>query len=388
MITKINLKMKGEKSMDSSKENFLLIFHKPLDQIDGQTKYLKELIEIVSNDYNIIIPSEYFFSNYKWRYSNWLIRTSLVNIYIIIWIFKFRKDLKAHFSICMMEDRYCLIPALMATKFSKMKFLSKVSDWGIMYTRSLSRSGKISNFIILTIDLFYKNLVLRASCAVIVPSDYVYHLLEVEFKGKIFMFPHPYSQSLTNIHDGINESDFIDSSHDIYCVLIGNFNYAPNENSAYFIINDLAPKVKLKDRSIKFLLIGVGSKEKFSRFNTDNLLALGVIQNLSEIYKNCQIGINPSQTYGGTSIKNIEYLTNGLLVVSTREASEGVIKSSNMFIGERKEFLNMIISIAADIRDDKIKLSEMEVERIKKYYSKSEIKQKTLDFFKTLTHIN
>ena len=124
----------------------------------------------------------------------------------------------------------------------------------------------------------------------------------------------------------------------------------------------------------------MGSKEKFSEFDCENVLAIGVQDNLDEFYKQCHIGINPSQTVGGTSIKNIEYLTNGLLVVSTEEAAAGVIKSSHLFIEKREGFLELILDLANKIRSEKKITDEKETERIKKYYSKKEIKKNTLAF--------
>ena len=271
-------------------------------------------------------------------------------------------------------------PAFLIILLGKMKLVSRLSDWGKRYVDSLDLEGATSKYLVNVLDHIYAGFVLRYSCAVIVPSDYTYNLVRNKFSGIILNFPFPYSPNNLGETNKSNKTEINDYEHDIYCVLVANFNYGPNEDSANFIVNELAPKIKKRDGRIKFLLVGMGSKEKFSEFNCENVFAMGVQDNLDEVYKQCQIGINPSQTVGGTSIKNIEYLTNGLLVVSTEEAAAGVIKSSHLFIEKREGFLELILDLANKIRRGKNITDKKETERIKKYYSKTEIKQNTLTF--------
>ena len=296
-------------------KNVLLLFHKPLDQVDGQTKYLKELIDVVSSNYKVVIPSEKFYTSFKWQNRNWLLRTFLVNIYLIKWVIKNRVYIEKNFFICIIEDRYSLIPTFILIKLTKLKLISRLSDWGEGYSASLTFKQKYWAYPLSILEILYKRFVLNLSTGAIVPSEYVFLLLQEEFHGKIFNFPHPYSPVPYKLSTNNFKPSFKDDAHDIYCALIGNFNYAPNEDSANFLLKDLALKINKVDDKIKILIIGNGSAEKFSNFNSDNIKILGLLENLSEIYQHCQIGINPSQTLGGTSIKNIEYLTNGLIVI-------------------------------------------------------------------------
>ena len=361
-------------------KKFLFIFHKPLDQVDGQTRYIKELIDVISSTYTITIPSELFYSNSKWKNRNWILRTTLINLYLIKWIFVNRRSLTTKFDCCIVEDRYTLLPAFLIILLSKVKLISRLSDWGKRYVDSLGLKGTIPKYLVNVLDHIYAGFVLRYSFAVIVPSDYTYNLVRDKFSGIILKFPFPYTPNILKETDKSKKTEINDHEHDIYCILVANFNYRPNEDSAYFIVKELAQKIKKRDGRIKFLLVGMGSKEKFSEFDCENVLAIGVQDNLDEFYKQCHIGINPSQTVGGTSIKNIEYLTNGLLVVSTEEAAAGVIKSSHLFIEKREGFLELILDLANKIRSGKNITDEKETERIKKYYSKKEIKKNTLAF--------
>lgn len=367
-----------------NEKGLLLIFHKPLNQVDGQTKYVRELVGILSTQYKVVIPSEEFYKKYAMNNRNWLLRTLLVNTYLIFWAITRRKYILSNVRLCIMEDRYSMIPTLFILKLAKLKLVSRISDWGNGYVETLNLKGKIPAFLIKILDLFYRNFVLWNSDAAIVPSEYLYLLLDKNFKKPILNFPFICKEDEKKTDDGIIDIVLRDSKHDICCVLIGNFNYAPNEESAMYLIKNVAPEIKKKDDRIKFIIVGAGSDVKFSRYNSDNIISAGIVDDLSEIYRQCQIGINLSITRGGTSIKNIEYLVNGLIVVSTEEAAIGVIKSSNLFISDRKDFKEMILKVSDKIRGRSMANMEIEAQRVSEYYSERRVSLDTIEFFKTL----
>ena len=55
-----------------------------------------------------------------------------------------------------------------------------------------------------------------------------------------------------------------------------------------------------------------------------------------------------------------------------------------MFIEKREGFLELILDLADKIRNEKIISQKEEVDRVKKYYSKAEIKEATLKFLDSL----
>ncbi|MGP6207398.1 glycosyltransferase [Cuniculiplasma sp. SKW3] len=365
-----------------NEKGILLIFHKPLNQVDGQTKYVKELIGIISTQYDVLIPSENFYKKYGMNERNWMLRTILVNVYLIFWALANRKSLSSKFSVCIMEDRYALIPTLIIIKIFHLKLVSRLSDWGQGYVDTLNLKGRIPIFIIKILDLFYKNFVISESNGIIVPSDYLYLLVDKNFKRPILNFPLICKKDRGKKIEEDKNIVIRDNNHDVYCVLVGNFNYAPNEDSALYLIKKVIPEIKKKDKKIKFVIIGAGSDKKFSKYNSDNLISLGIVEDLSGIYRQCQIGINLSTTKGGTSIKNIEYLVNGLIVVSTKEAAVGVFHSSNLFSVERKDFKNMILEVASKIRSESLGNIESEASRVANYYSEERVSLRTMEFLK------
>ena len=163
----------------------LLIFHKPLKQGDGQTNYLKGLINVMSQQYDIEIPSEIFYNTFKVEKKNWILRTLLVNIYLCLWVIKNRKKVRTNYALCIMEDRYSVIPTFFLIKITKIKLLARISDWGIGYVETLNFEGRFPTFIARVLDKFYTHFVLRNSKGAIVPSDYIHQLMQKNFKKPI-----------------------------------------------------------------------------------------------------------------------------------------------------------------------------------------------------------
>lgn len=281
-----------------------------------------------------------------------------------------------------MEDRYVILPTYIVSKISHIKVISRVSDWGKSYLMSLGFTGIFSYNSMYLLNLYYERFVVKLSFCVIVPSETMYNQLRNYFTKYLFYFPQPFAVSETSNSKSKDEFIFRDSNHDIYCLLVGNYYYRPNQDSANFIVKVLAPTVNKIDPKIKFVIIGDGSLEKYSIYNSDNLLSLGIVQNLNGIYGNCQIGINPSLTKGGTSIKIIEYLCNGLYVLATPESSIGVLESSNLIIRNRDEFPQALYELANTIRLGEIEDRNKEAERVRGRYSKNMILKNFLEFIR------
>ena len=98
------------------------------------------------------------------------------------------------------------------------------------------------------------------------------------------------------------------------------------------------------------------------------------------MYSRCQIGINLTKVPGGTSIKNIEYLTNGLYVIGTPQSSIGIVESENFIISSREDFSETILNVANLVRSKGIKKLAREAERVREYYSFERNAEKLVEF--------
>ncbi len=367
-----------------TKNKVLIIFHKPLSQLDGQTKYVLNLIDSVKSHCELEIPSEEFYRTTHMEKRNWLLRTSLVNFYLIYWLIVNNKNIKNNFSICIIEDRYCLFPARLLSLHKNLRIITRISDWGKDYTDTLAKKSITQSFAINFLNIFYEHYVVNYSFASIVPSLAVKSKMRKNYNKHILLFTHFLNIDAEKKEIKSGDFRFRDKDHDIYVVLIGNYDYKPNEDSANFVVQTLAPMMKLVDTKIKFLIVGNGSEERYGRFNSDNLLSLGQIENLDSVYTLCQIGINPSLTPGGTSIKNIEYLLHGLRVISTEESATGVMENALMKVGEREEFPELIAKTSEELRNVNFEKNLEVLEELQGYYSITENKKKIAEFLDSL----
>jgi len=364
----------------------MLIFHKPLRQIDGQVKYISQLIKALSKKYEVIVPSEEFFRITSRLDSHWLLRTLIVNFYLILWIMLHLNSIRNKYKFAIMEDRYVIFPSFIIKSLG-INIISHISDWGTDYSKSIDLGFGNLQKLFLRYSAFYEMFVKKYSQGVIVPSENTKENVMKECKCPVIVFPFCVDSKILNSQSECN-LNFTDDLHDIYCVLVGNFSYPANLEMAQFIIYNVARKTLEKDRRIKFVIVGQDSDLKFGSLNVENVAVLGVVRDLECVYSRCQIGVNPTNVPGGTSIKNIEYLTNGLYVVGTPQSSLGIVESENFIISSREDFSEAILNVADLVRSKGIKKLARETERIREYYSFERNAEKLVGFISQILKEN
>ncbi|MEM3830042.1 MAG: glycosyltransferase [Conexivisphaerales archaeon] len=363
-------------------DKIILIYHKQMDRYDGNAAYVRKLIESLRVNYEVVLPSELFYRA-KIRISKkWFIRTLQVNVFMILYFLKHKVRSDPNVKYVVMEDRYSLFAALYFLG-SRAKLVSRVSDWGIEYVQSFPFHMKITKSIFYDFELVYELFVTKFSDAIIVPSEYLLGLLSKKNNFPVLVYPYslnvpPQEECSLNLKIKRN-MDFI-----VNCVFIGNYEYAPNREGAQFIIDSLSTEIYREDVNIKFIIAGPGAKERLNIINRENIEILGPVNNLDELYNRCVIGLNPTETVGGTSIKTIEYLIHGLFVISTPQSSKGVIETPRLLKTDRDHFKDEILKLARVIRSGENINDPREIERIRNYYSFSSNKEKLLNFFGNL----
>ncbi|MDG7044888.1 MAG: glycosyltransferase [Nitrososphaerota archaeon] len=357
----------------------ILLDHKPLSQKDGQANYVSSIIKGLSARYNVIAPSELLFRKTGIKNLGWVTRTSIVNAFLAFWLLRNINLIKYKTKFIIVEDRYVFLPFMLSIILFRNKILSRVSDWGGKYASQINFNLSILSYIFIFYGKLYESLTVKFSKGIIAPSEFVKQQIIKRNKNAV-VFSYIYEPRENNIK-GMNFG-FLDDEHDIYCTLVGNYDYEPNADAANFILS-LATNIEISDRGIKFIIAGHRSKERYGHSAKRNLQILGFVEDLEEVYKKCHIGLNPSTTLGGTSIKNIEYLVNGLFVITTPEAAEGIIESNRIRIVRREDFVQEIIGLANKLRAEP-NFDKNEIKRIRQYYSFSKNSTELLKFLEAI----
>ena len=367
---------------NQKKDTILFLYHKRLGKIDGNALYVRKLIDSLSMEYEVVIPSEDFYKSNLRVSGNWLIRTLEVNLFSIFWFFRNFRTLRGKVRFVIMEDRYSIITDFFVRNL-KTKFLARISDWGMEYVDSLQFGSKIVTRAFALYERIYERFIFSYADAVIVPSEYLRCKIAVRPKFPVLVFPHTFDRN-TVVRSERGASKKSELEGEINCIFVGNYEYTPNETAALFIIEQLAGEIYVKDKGLKFIIAGPGGIEKFGRTDTRNVEIHGLVNDLEALYERCDIGLNPSETVGGISVKIIEYLSRGLLVLSTPQSSRGIIECNRVVIAERKDFKDTLLKLAERIRTGGVNESSDESERINDYYSWSKNTDRLLNFLRSL----
>lgn len=141
---------------------------------------------------------------------------------------------------------------------------------------------------------------------------------------------------------GIQENDLV-------LVFHGTLNYSPNIAADDILKNQIFPKLSMRHKNLKLLLIGPGRKSLIG----DNIIELSEIS-FDEFPMHLSmgdIGVVPLTSGSGTRLKIIEYLASGIPTVSTQIGAEGLP------VDDGRDIL-----IAQDARDELLRKTELLLE--------------------------
>ena len=361
------------------KESIILMYHKGLHENNGTSIYLMKMVNALSDNFNVIVPSELFFKRRIGKTNKWIAKAIGVNLYLIGWVLLNSARKRIQSKIIIAEDRYVLIPSILLKVVSSAKLIVRVSDWGRRYIDSLPINKLIKTFLFVY-SSFFHFIIIKAASSIIVPSENMKEEIAQKFKGNLFVLPYMAKEFEASKRTILSSPDVSVPNKEICAIFVGDCRYPPNFNSAAFLISQVAPKLQRLDNNIRLIIAGPGSN-KFVGKLPSNVTVLGEIDDLGSVYAKCQIGINPSITCGGTSIKNIEYLLNGLLVVTTNESSIGVINTNRLIVSKRADFAQTIYALATQLRAESNDSStDKEICRIREYYSSDRNSQSLVNF--------
>lgn len=162
-------------------------------------------------------------------------------------------------------------------------------------------------------------------------------------------------------------------------VFMGNLYYGPNEDAVKRIQDYIIPQAAKYDNKLQFLFVGPHHPSLTLRLPgfAKNYKFLGEVDNLNEVFRQCQIGLCPVRAASGTRMKILNYLAAGLPTISTTLGIEGLdptIKQFVMVEDDIEKYPKMIMSLLNNSPDRKrLLLARKLIE--KKYSWNMEAKQ-------------
>ena len=113
-------------------------------------------------------------------------------------------------------------------------------------------------------------------------------------------------------------------------LFVGSFDHGPNRTAAQFLVDNVWPIVTQYVSSGRLLLAGRGSEE-FLRAHGNvppEIEALGYVDDLGTLYRECRLFVAPLAEGGGIKIKILEAMAHGIPVVTTPIGAEGIVDPS------------------------------------------------------------
>ncbi len=165
--------------------------------------------------------------------------------------------------------------------------------------------------------------------------------------------------------------------------------WLPNQEGLRWFIKEVLPHVISELPMVQLFVVGKNTPDSFYKYSGKNIKVLGFVEEIDPILQQSNIAVVPLFTGGGMRIKILNYLADGIPVVSTTIGAEGISvrdKEHILLADSAEEFAKCVINL---IKNDGLQKQLIVNGRnlVEKQYSWESIIKKTMDIFKGLSEL-
>ncbi|MCK5718485.1 MAG: glycosyltransferase [Thiomargarita sp.] len=182
---------------------------------------------------------------------------------------------------------------------------------------------------------------------------------------------------IPNIHQQYN-GEPVDFAQRKGLVFIGNYNHTPNEDSVYYFIDHILPKVRQKLPYIRLYLIGSNMSEKMQNLVHENVEVVGWVDEVEPEFAKRRVFVSFLRYGAGMKGKLGQALSVGLPVVTTSIGAEGMglqQEETALIADDPTEFAEAICRLYSEEHLWN-KLSSQGKQYIEEHYGEDEISDK------------
>lgn len=335
------------KQNNVKKKNVILFYHKNhQNKFNGTSVYLKFLIDILSSNFNVSVIEPYVNDNGSALLNgvnpHYFIKL-LKDVYLrqIRWLLEIRSKKKLmppENTIFLVEDIYSAPIPLLLSKIKGYKLVYRAADFGKKYSKSLFGHNHFDALIYSLLRKMLEYFLVKTSSLIICPSFSIKQEIVSRYSDvndKIIELPY-----FARLQDHF-KNPAEPNKKTVNLLFLGDCSYPPNFTAVKYILEEMIPS--LKDLKEMFTVTIAGPKtDKLFHSNNPFVMVLGEVTDKEEIMGNSDIGLAPVQTFGGLSMKIVDYLIHGLNVIATPEASVGIIPNKQIIVSTFSNFTNVV----------------------------------------------
>lgn len=204
--------------------------------------------------------------------------------------------------------------------------------------------------------------VARRCAATLVVSPVEKELLDRELPGSRIAVISLIEQLAAEMKPFAGRRDFL---------FIGGFEHTPNVDAMLWFTSEVMPLINAEVPSAKLHIIGSKMPGRIRALASANIITHGYVQNVDEFFQRCLLSVAPLRFGAGVKGKINQSMLNGLPVVATSLAAEGMylVHEENVLIADAAaDFARQIVRLS---RDPELwtRLSEGGVKNIEEHFS-------------------
>ena len=167
------------------------------------------------------------------------------------------------------------------------------------------------------------------------------------------LIQHPEKDKIVVIPNGVDTTFYklLVREKEFDLLFTGNMGYAPNINSAEFLVKKILPIVVKKYNKIKLLIAGANTSPLVYSLRSENVIVTGWVEDMRECYAKARIFIAPMQIGTGLQNKLLEAMAMQLPCITSILANSALGASNNheILIGNYpEEYASHIFSLLED----------------------------------------
>lgn len=132
---------------------------------------------------------------------------------------------------------------------------------------------------------------------------------------------------------------------------LGALNVAHNETAVINFCENILPIIISKNKDVKFYIIGGGATENIKKYQSDNVIITGRVDDVREAVGKTEVFVAPLVFGSGIKTKIIEAMAMGVAVVTTDIGAESIsaINEQDWYIeNDNNKFADRVIELLAD----------------------------------------